>query len=48
MTPAQFSKKKGIRIDRVLEIELLDNQEVSKLEGQSLKLENMYKYMKQD
>jgi hypothetical protein len=44
VTRTQFGNQKGLRIDRIFEIQLKDSAEVSRRSGGTLKLENMYRY----
>jgi hypothetical protein len=46
-SPTEFGNQKGLRIDRVLELQLNDSLEVLHNAGKTLKLENIYKYNQQ-
>lgn len=48
VTRTQFGNQKGLRIDRIFEIQLKDSAEVSRRSGGTLKLENMYRYQEAD
>ena len=49
ITPTSFGNQKGIRIDRILELELKEGTpEIREAIGKTLKLENNYKYHKLD
>ena len=49
ISETSFGNQKGIRIDRLLEVSLLENSvEVSRNSGKTLMLETLYKYKKCD
>lgn len=48
-SPTEFGNQKGLRIDRILEIQLrTDSFQLMQDTGKTLKLENMYRYKVQD
>jgi len=44
-SPTEFGNQKGLRIDRILELQLKDSLEVLHNSGKTLMLEVMYKYI---
>lgn len=47
--PTEFGIQKGLRIDRIMEIQLkYDSYEVTRNDGKTLKIENVYKYLDYD
>lgn len=48
-SPTQFGNQKGMRIDRIMEIQIKnDSIDILRNAGKTLKLENMYRYQAQD
>jgi hypothetical protein len=48
VTPTEFGHQKGIRIDRLLEISLLNNSQVTSNSGKTLHIGNAYSYQPLD